>query len=197
MENKPISPAGRQINQLLLVLTSAIACALLLSLAMLYHYGPSGNYIAKNVLLAPELLSSLSYEDHNPNSGKQALYTFDRIAYTYWDKESKKWKQINIDRQLYEKFYQMIAGEKSILDVPTNLVDLFLNTKSSSLIIFVDADRKSAMRNDEKPFQSVEFLQNGDYFRIELREEKINGWAYFHYPAVEKEILELFLKSNL
>lgn len=197
---KSIPPsAKKQIRNLLGVLTAGVGAAIIFALFMLYFYGPTGRYYLKNVLLSPETINQLSYEDTKTKKAGQIQFNFDKIEYTFWNSEKKEWKTVQVPLELYKQFYQSVQDESSILDVKEDVVNLFSKSNPSSLILSAKtAINKTDLSKDPKPFQRVQFVNAGDYFRVELREQNdVAGWAYFYHQNIYEKAGALFMQKGL
>lgn len=177
----------KQIRNLLGVLTASVAAAGLISSWMLYHYNPSGIYYAQNVLIAPQLIGSLTYQDLDPKGGKKGKVVFDQIEYAY--PEGDKEQKYPVPQNLYETFYDEISPEPSLNPVPDDALAAFHKGKPSKLILKIQNNGKS------ENFQEVHFAQEGDYYRVQLREGDGDGWVYYHHPGISDKVARLF-KAN-
>lgn len=193
VDNRQISPK-RQIRNLLMVLFSSVMCAFLVSGMLLYYYSPSGRYVVKNALLAPELTTALMYNDTNHKTGGSSRFVFDGIEFAFYDSETKQQRKLQITPEQYQNFYQLIASEQSLLDVSKEVVALFNQEATAKLSIKVRTESHAAWQDETKIFQSVLFVFEGDFFRIELHEEKsANNWVYFYHPGIYQEVMKVFI----
>jgi hypothetical protein len=191
----PSSTPWGEISRLLIVLLSGIAIAGLLSIFMIWNYGPTGQYQLSNVLLAPETLQSLSFSDAEVSGSKDVKnrsprFVFDKVEYVYWDSPSKQWQQFTIDNATYVKFYQTIEKDMSIVDINLDIVNLFAAEAPSHLAILVKNEGNSNVR----PLQVLEIAPGGDYYRVELRgSHQGSDWAYFEHKNIaqlaEKQLI--------
>lgn len=180
--------ARRQIRNLLLVLFTGAAFAFLLVGGALYMYGPTGQYLVKDALLSPEMTQGLSYDDANAKTGGSSRFVFKDIAFTYY---SGKWIKVPVSVDAYRQFYQPIAKEKSLLEVPADVEKLFVAGTPAKLSIIVTTESDASWQAATKDFQQVEFA--GDYYRVLLREGNAGThWVYFKRPGVYNEALNLF-----
>jgi len=193
MANGVLPSKYKQIRNLLIVLVSGIACAAIMAGIMLHYYGVSGRYLIENVLLDPGMLSKLSYDEANAQSKVFSHYTFDHIEYSYWSPKEKKWKNIPVSPEQYRKFYDSIKNEKSVADVSDDVDSRFGGSTTSTLTIFVKAQEGSSGSAVPKAFQTLQFAGDGEYYRVELREQaEIAGWAYFHRTGIGKDAYSTF-----
>lgn len=188
--------AKQQIRTLLGVLLCGIACAFLVVGFGAYYYGPSGRYKVRNALIAPELAMTLIYNDTNSKTGGTSRYIFDGIQFSYYAPHEKQVKRIEIDPELYNRFYQSILSDISIDPVTAEIEGLFQKEHEASLNIKVRTESRAAWQDDTKSFQEVTFASQGDYYRIELHEEKNpNPWAYFHHPKIYQKAIQTFVPT--
>lgn len=189
-DNRQISPK-RQIRNLLMVLVSSVICAFLVSGLLLYYYSPSGRYIVKNALLAPELTTTLMYNDTNHKTGGSSRFVFDGIEFSFYDNQTKQQRNMQLTQEQYQKLYQLIASDKSLLNVPKEVISQFNKATNATLTIKVRTESHAAWQDETKIFQAMRFVNDGDYFNIELHEEKsANNLVYFYHPGIYKEILQ-------
>lgn len=184
--------AAVQIRNLLFVIGSGTLCACALAWLMIVYYGPSGSYLVRNALLSPDLIQNLTYNETLSKNGASSTYVFDKIEFSYFDETEKKWIKLIVPIELYRSFYQRIESEKSLLDMPDDVVNETFKNTPASLSLIVHAQNNSVMT---QTFQEVQFPKNGDYYRITLREQtsKPSGsWIYYYHPGIYKEALQLF-----
>lgn len=180
----------QQIRNLLLVVFSGIFLAASFSLLLLYKYNPSDHYEISNILLAPDMMEGLKFNDTNPKTGGQSRYVFDRIEF-----ENKK-----ISQDQYQIFYQMIAANKSLDEVSEEVKNFFNRGRPAKLKIWMKTESNASWQYSEKVFQELEFARQGDYYRVSLRETG-NGnaynYAYFFTLGIYKQVQELFAQDEL
>lgn len=186
--------AAKQIRNLLLVVSSGVVAAILLTVSMVYYYGPSGLYIARNVLLSPATMERLAYNDSNPDTGGLARFIFNNIEFTIYDVNVRKYQQLNIGIEKYQKFYDAVSSDRSIEDVTGDIISIFSIGYPSKLTLTVRAEQNGKSNAVTKKFQEVQFAQDGDYYRVELLDQNaIGSWAYFYHPKIYQEVQNLFI----
>lgn len=189
--------AKRQIRNLLIVISSGVLGAFALVGWMLYYYGPSGRYDVSSTLLAPEYVEHLSFVDSNTKTGVKSRFTFEDVLFSYYDPAKKEWKKISVDADSYKRFYKLIASEKSLENVPPEIISLFNQQYISTLVLKIQTESKAAWQQMSKVFQEVQFANQGDYFRVELRGLNLTDkWAYFYYPKIDQEAINIFTKKE-
>lgn len=182
---------AKEIRNLLFVIGSAVAAALILSLSLLYIYNPSGRYFAKNVLLAPEIMSQISYPEKQTKTGKEVRFTFEGFEFRYWDQEKKEWIKTAPKQKAYSEFYSAVAQDQSIQPISEEMRKLFNQNHLTALTVHMKSD------HDKIVFQEVYFDPGGDFYKVQLREESTapsstEGWAYFLHPGIERYARALF-----
>lgn len=169
------------IRNLLAILGGGVLCAGLLAGWMIYKYNPSGSYVARNVLLAPKMMEGLSFKE-----GKQKL-EFEGIDYSYSD--GKRMQHVNLPQNLYSRFYNNVESERSLTEVPERIIAGFNSPQTGKMVLRVKSDKGS------QSLQEIEFLPQGDYFRVRLRESAANErWVYYYHPQIVQEIERLLLE---
>jgi hypothetical protein len=182
------SSKSSQVRRLLAVLFLGVAAAAIIAYFFVSHYGPTGRYVAKNVLLSPDVLDYLKYND------RTTQYVFHGIEFIYFDQDVKGFKRVKVDRERYEKFFQLIAGDLSIQPISQELKEDFRSPHLSSLILTVRSNVSSKELVVNKVFQEVHFLPQDSDYRVELHDENgSSNWAYFHHPHIYHQIFSLFV----
>lgn len=183
VDNQQNSSMGK-IRALLTVLISGVVCAFLVSGLLLYYYGPSGRYLVKNALLAPELMTSLAYNDTNKKTGGNSRFVFDGIEFSFYDDQAKMQRLIQISPGAYKNFYDLVMADKSLLNVPEAVLALF-EKAATILTIKVRTESHAAWQDETKVFQVVQFSDEGNHYRIKLHEEPSpNEWVYYSHPDI-------------
>src|SRR5262249_43123689 len=107
------------------VLLAAVVAALGVTTYFVVKYGPSGRYSVETTLLRPDLLNGLNYNDYNPKTGANDRFVFDKLEFVYTS--GKEQKKVLVPIGLYGQFYQVVNGDKSILDPPEEVKALFVH----------------------------------------------------------------------
>jgi hypothetical protein len=194
LDSEDDQSAKKQVRQLLFVIFFGIALAAIGTFWMAYHYGPSGRYVVNYVLLSPETIPQLSYNDYDPKTNGYARFVFNKIEFTYYDDAQASWQKTLISNDRYKYFYDLISNEKSVAQLSDDIVNSFNQSTSSHLVLTVRTESSAQWQSTEKNFQEVQFIKNGHYFRIGLHEDAAKTqWAYFYHPDIYEEVLHLFL----
>lgn len=151
---------------------------------LLYRYNPTGQYLAKNVLLSPKTISKLWYSDVNPKTGGNSRFVFDKIVVERGGKQSV------VSEENYRKFYHQIQEDKSLVDTKP-FEDQF--SEPMKILIFVRTESQDAWQAVEKVFQELQILPQGDIYRIQLHEDNPGlHWVYFKHPGIYTEVISKF-----
>jgi hypothetical protein len=178
----------KQIRNLIMILSAAVVCAALLTMGMLYTYGPEAHYYIKNALLSPDVIAKISLNEKNGKTSHKP--TIDKIEFSYQDPETKKRINIPLDSKTYNRFYSTIEGDKNISEVPDPISAAFNQLPAAALILnFQDSEKTLQV------FQEVQFLFKGDYYRLQLREASGTRWIYFYHPHIYDDAFRLFTSS--
>lgn len=184
----------RDARNILIVLGSAVVCAVLLASAFIAYYGPSGSYVAGNTLFDPAIIKTIRNQgEHLSPEGKGSI-VFERLEFSYFDPKEKEMQFYPISLETYGKLYHKIVNEKSLLGNIKEIQSLFLHSRPA--ILSVDLQTKKGSGNKlEKISQVVEFLSD-DYFRVQLREERGEEWGYFYHRGLYLEMIKLATQSQ-
>lgn len=173
----------RQIRHFFTVIFAGVICAAFLSAFFLYYYSPTGTYQVEKVLIAPEGLSQISFSDN----GRK--YTFDHLEYLHFDQNENQWRREKITDAQYAAFYKLVAGQESLLGVDDEMRSRFTRGNPSMLTVVVRTEGGGIAT---KVFQQLQFVQGGDYFRVELlREKNDERWAYYRHPEIDTQVVKL------
>lgn len=196
MAEKNHSLKSKEIKILLSVLVAGLVAGVLMVFFMLYHYNPTGSYLAKNVFLDPENAYSLRYTEPGTKDKQDNRYAFEGVYYTHFDRELKKRETIPVAKAKYAQLYNLIANDQSIKEPTSYIEGLFNPSHSAALLLKVHPVGEDASKGAESIFSRIDFAFGGDYYRIRLRQSVPgNEWAYFYHPNIYREVL-LRLHSN-
>lgn len=186
MDHKGKEHTARQdIRNILLVLGSAVAFGVALCLYMIYTHGPSGQYLISNALLDPKVAHEMDYDDSS------VRYTLSGFQFSYFDTAQKRLARVPVDSKAYAKFYDLIAKEKSLVEVSPDMVASFDRPDVATLAILVHGG------NEERIFQTVQLAPKGDFFRIQLHQQGAETqWIYFSRPDLYEKAMQLFTMSG-
>lgn len=188
-EFEDISKA-KQIRALLYVVVSGIIAATVLSLSMLYYYNPSGSYLAKNVLLTPDL----AFASKAPEAGTKVKkgIAFDHIDFTYYDPLAKTTKIVKVDQEQYSRFYDLVKDEISINDADEAVQSRFNLGHPAALTLKLSVNNEGTSKGVENIFSEVDFADNSDYFRVKLRQQgSAASYAYFYFPGIYQKAINI------
>jgi len=178
----------KQIKQLIVVLAAAVSGGFLLTVLMIMFYGPSGNYIAGQTILSPQVIERISFNDTHPVTGKTVNFVFDHNEFVYFDYLRGDWRQQEVSLKEYDQFYRFISADKSLEKVSEEVFQLFQKPSPIALITSIRTDNSPAA----KIFQVIQ-LTKENYFRVKLHGQEDEGkWAYFYHPDLFKTTMTLF-----
>lgn len=183
----------REVRGLLTLFGLSIFAAAGLTALMVYRYGPTGNYIAGNTILAPSTLQTMNYNDLNPKTNSRARYSFNGTEFSYFDKMEGKMRQVPVNPAAYNSFYNLVASNSSV-EPKDEIISEFHQVSPVTLTSTVRSDNAEAMQM-VKIFQIIQFTET-DYFRVQLRGQNETGdWAYFYQPNIYNTVMRLFTKN--
>lgn len=192
--NRQNKSSSKEIRNLLGVIGCGVASAILLSAIFLYNYGPSGRYLVQNALLAPELTTTLTYNDTNQKTGGSSRFVFEAIEFSFFQDNEKKQKLLQISSEQYSQFYKAIISDKSLLNVSPEIIALFNKDSMATLSIKVRTESHAAWQDETKIFQQVNIVYAGDYYRIQLHDEQTgSNWIYYENPGIYKTTMDIVI----
>lgn len=160
-----------EIRNILIVLTTSVATAVIVAAFFVLNYGPTGGYVLDAVLIEPSVLHHLNYNDNNPRIGHSDRYIFDKIMFS-----GKP-----VDLKVFEKLYAFLKSDKSVND--PGVEKLFLAGVNPKLAVWVRTESPTSWQKDAKIFQEIEFQK--DYYRVSLHEASPKiAFAYFSHPDI-------------
>ena len=187
-EEGPKEKTPSEVKQLLLLLGSAIVAALCISLFLIHHYGPSGEYYVRNILLSPSVTRELDYRD----GSKGGRFVFDRAEFRYFNDEEKRWKTRVLSPEAYRTVYEMLENQSSLSFVSDEVLNQFNLPNPAVLSLYVKNEQTSSL------FQEIVFVNNGDLYRIKLRTDTATAsWAYFSARNIYDHILHTIQSDEL
>jgi hypothetical protein len=193
MAVKNDSSQVRQIKVLLSVLGAGLTAGILMALLMLYYYNPTGSYLATNVLLDPENAYTLRFVEPGAKAKSEGRYLFEGMYFSYFDKSARELKTIPVAKDKYAEFYKLIANDKSIVEPTEDIKNLFNQGHLASLILKIRSVGEDASKGIDKIFTSIDLVNAGDYYRIQLRQSTPSAeWIYFMHPKIYEAALKVF-----
>lgn len=185
-----LSPQKKtEVRNLLTVVLGGVVTGFLIMGLLLYYYGPAGNYLVKHVLLTPEVLEQLSFSETR-SDGVSESFVFDRVELSYWNSDLGVMENYEVDRNAYREFFLSVAEERSV-DVYPEVERIFHGQHVATLRLKV----RPLPGGDSRIFQMVQISPEQDYFRIQLRMQQDNVWAYFKQSGVSSNSIK-YLKAQ-
>lgn len=137
-------------------------------LLLAFFWGPSGRYHLDQVLLSPDTIQKMD------EAGGR--YHLDRITLERFDPKGNKRTTFSISQNQYKRFFTEIMDDQS-LKKDQETIDLFMDPHLTKLTLYVSGE----------PFQELQMIRGGNYYRIQLHEDQKRGsWVYFKRPGIEK-----------
>lgn len=181
----------KEVQNLILMLSSAVFVAFVAVVGLVYYFGSSGTYLLRDILISPDAIQRISFTDYNPETGERAPFIFNKIEFIRAESRGREWGRYAVSKQSYEEFYNIVSYERSIPRISDATVEQFEIIVPSTLTIFVQARDNKGTQENGFIFQRVEFLDNEDVFRVQMRDDQ-GTWVYFSYPGIYNKIVELF-----
>lgn len=179
---------AKLIRNLLFVFGSGIGMGIIFALVMLFYYNPSGGYLAGNVLLAPESATSMRFIDGGSSRGS-THYVLGGIDFIPENKQA-----ISVSMDKYAQFYAIVSNDGSLSDEKGRITSFFKKKLPGSIIVKIKPE--NGLNGGARPFLTIEFSEDGDHYRVQLREQQMmQGWAYFYHPGIYKKAYNLFEQS--
>ncbi len=185
--NKP----RKEVQNLILMLSSAVFLAFLIVVGLVYYFGSSGTYLLRDVLISPDALKRISFSDYDQETGERSPFVFNKIEFIRAESRGREWGRYAVSKESYEEFYNLVSHERSIPQVSDQMIEQFETIVPSTLTIFVQARDNKGTRENGFIFQRVEFLDREDVFRVQMRDSQ-GSWIYFSYPGIYNKVVELF-----
>lgn len=197
MAVKNDSSQVRQVKVLLSVLGAGLTAGILMALLMLYYYNPAGSYLATNVLLDPENAYALRFVEPGAKAKSEGRYVFEGMYFSYFDKNARELKTISVAKDKYAEFYKLITNDESLVEPAEEIKNLFNQGHPASLILKVRSVGDDASKGIDKIFTSIDLVDEGDYYRIQLRQSTPSAeWIYFMHPEIYQTALKMLGASQ-
>jgi len=181
--------ASTAIRNVMVILGSAVVLAAGLVAFLVIYYGPSGSYRAGNVMIAPDVLAKISYEQTSPTTGQVQRFEFDGIDFTFYSSQRRDMVTLNLRSEQYRRLYDLLAADTSVSTVPAEVEQLFNGPRVAYLTVWV---RPEGTVGPARVFYRVYFPPMGGVYRVEsLQGSSIEQpWIYFMRDGVYDQVLE-------
>ncbi len=178
----------REIVNLLGILFGAILCGAAAAFYFIYYYGGTGQYKLENILVSPETLQKLAYQEFNPQSKRSSRYVFKEIDFIYNGSQQRK-----IGPETYKKLYDLLKDDRSLSQPSAEIERLFFSQAPARLIIKVKQEGAGDLQEALLPFQEVQFAEGTPYYRVQLRvqEGTSSAWTYFDHPDAYLKVMSI------
>lgn len=186
------SPSTQQneMRKLLTKLVSFIALAFILALFFIYPYASGERMPVDEVLIAPQALEPFNKNHLESTDLEKNQYYFDRAYFEFWNPNSGKRETKILDPMQYQKFYEILT-QKSVLSLlDRDIESFFRNNQQARLQLFAKKIGDGGALEDSILLQTVEFANQGDYFRVQRGRDKNDpNWLYFRVNGIYLSIL--------
>ena len=179
-----------RIRNFLTVIIGGTLSGILIVLVLLYTYGPSDTYKAQNVLLSPDVLEKLWYNTTSASTqGQMNRFTFKEIEFLYFDQDSSRYISHQVPLSSYGEFYRLVKRDLGVAN-DEGLEKEFDQTPPASILI--KATTNGNVRTISENFQQIQFSQDSNVYRVELKEEeKSDSWAYFTHNGIYNKVMKI------
>lgn len=181
----------KSIKQLITVISAAVLGGFLLAFFLISYYNPSGQYVAGQTILAPDIIEKINFKDKHPQTNQNVSFVFDHTEFVFFDFLRGNWQQKQISPASYNTFYQTIHSDSSLSEIKSDVLELFQKTTPMALVTSVRTD----VSPTAKIFQVVQFSKEG-YYRVKLHADRSEGeWAYFYHSDLHQIIMNIFVNE--
>ncbi len=179
-----------QILSLLFVLGCAVLTGFAFVGYLLYMHGPTGRYLAANIMLEPSILQDLTFKDSSYGRGKEGTFVLDSIDFRYFDEKTHAWKKITLNQEQYAKIYSLLKEDVSLATVEDEVVANYAKGNPTLLEIKVKPLLSDHSPHSSHVLQTVNLLV--DSYRVKLRAfDGTNDYAYFLHPQANVKVLSI------
>ena len=182
----------KEVKQFILLLSIAAVGGFLFTAWLIAYSKPLSLYQARQIVLAPEVVEKMNFEDLHPEKAEIVNYRFDHHEFVYFDYLKGKWQQKKVSLDKYAQFYRLIEKNQSIDQVAQTTVQLFNQLLPVALITGVRTEGFI----HAKIFQVIQFVKE-DYFRVKLQENEEESWVYFYQPNLYRSACHWLQLPNL
>lgn len=173
-------------GKLIAVLASGVLAAVLVTLFFIGFFGPSGRYVLTSVLLAPDVLQQLNYNDLNPKTGAMDRFVFDEIQVEWYAPMHEK---TTLSIPQFKQLYLSINRDKNLASINPSIERAFLPASAATISIMVRTESNAEWQKATKDFQQIQVAAVGGYYRVLLHEESSSPqWVYFHNDDLLREL---------
>lgn len=171
-------------GKLVAVLVSGVLAAVIVTFFFVGVFGPSGRYALTSVLLAPDILQQLNYNDTNPKTGAMDRFVFDEIQVEWYVPQHEKLK---LSIAQFKQLYLSINHDKNLASINPAIERAFLPTPAATISLIVRTESNAEWQKATKDFQQIQVAAVGGYYRVLLHDESPQ-WIYFHNDDLLREL---------
>lgn len=184
-----------EIKNLFFIFGSAIGLGLLAAGYIIYSSATAGQYKLDHILISPDVMVTLNAAKQSNKALNLPPVIFKQIELTYYDSEQKKWEKKELGQDEYSVLFNQLASDKSLEPPPEKALNAFHQPPPIKLTILVEEKNGKNLYPVKSIFQEVDFSAAGDFYRVQLREQKPqSSIAYFYHANIYETVLNLFNK---
>jgi len=185
-----------RIRNFLTVMIGGSLSGVLIVIALIYIYGPTDTYKAKNVLLSPDVLQKFWYNTSSASTkGKMSRFSIKEIELLYFDKGSSRYTTVQVPILKYGAFYDLVKGDRG-KSQDLALQQQFDETPAATILIKSSASGGNS-RTVTEIFQQIQFSQGANTYRVELKEDdKSDSWVYFTHDDITNKVMKIFVPHS-
>lgn len=188
--------AKKQIRNILTLLLAGVLCGGLIAGYMIYRYGPSGKFIAGNIILAPETLDKINFADPDSKGRGKTRLVFDGAQFSFFEKNIGKVQKFPVTMENYEQFYNRVKPLVSLEKVEDKVKRLFDSHEIAILSITMRPEYSYKDQTAVKLFQVIQFIES-EYFRVQVPGAGgLDEWAYYYEPGLYPQLFNLFVTDD-
>jgi len=182
--------ANTAIRNVLVILGSAVALAGLLVFCLVVYYSPTGSYKAGNVMLSPEVLGKMTYEQANPGTGQVQRFVYDAVDFTYYRANEGGAVTKGVRKERYTKVYKLLQSDSSVSTISRKMEEQFNGPRVAYLTLWVHPEGNVG---PARALYRVYFPAMGNVYRVEnLQDSAVEEpWIYFLHDNVYEQVLEV------
>lgn len=159
-----------------LLLGGGVGVALTLFFAL--FFGPSGQYLAKNVLLSPRTIEEI--RESSIAAGSERYHFAGMTLYQY-DPKTDKTESRQLSPTHYALFFDKIQSDRSLSEMSQEIESHFYDPQMTRLVFMIKGGRTKNL----SIFQEVQVPRSGNYYRIQLHEAGPGReWVYFEHEGI-------------
>lgn len=182
-----------EIRNLLFVFGSAIGLAALAAGYIIYSSSIAGQHKLDYILISPEVIATLNSAKQSNKAINLPPVLFKKIELSFFNPDRKQWEKKEISQEKYQTLFNQIAADRSLEPPPEAALNAFHQPPPIKMAILVEEKMPKNIYPVKSIFQEVDFSAAGDFYRVQLREQKQESQqAYFYHSNIYETVLNLF-----